>query len=599
MYISQENYLSILVYERFTNFVVVVEFERILPDLFTVYENADKELNVLSSDVLPVDFHEDNSMDIVQSHKTFVDSKGPNVKTTTINQKYQDKKYTSPYELYHDIKIVCSVLLNNTEVGSKEYKELDFFYKFTTEILLREVGSIIVFNNPVAEVKSELETQLQEDFDKIITSYNISNGEVITYISKTEEQEPQQPYSNLYANQSPVVKQRIQPLFSSVINKSELDSNRTIVPDPFSVSKVVPIVKDSARSESVLDQLTPISNKIPSPLEASSSQILHDFFHPTWYTINVPTWLTYKAQTIKPTSSFPLNTSLISNNAQGQKPKLAVLQQREADSSILSVDPASVWGSGNSYRSFAPRIDSKESIIGGELKGRIWLHHIGISEIEKIKQKYFDESEKLDDIEMKDEEVEVEEGDQEVEGESKPNGDNMKDTQESEDIKVEGVEEEKPAIQEEEESPITDINIANLVQWDPSKLEELNYLKELKQDIVKPVKLQKLICNALLKLNKLRQERYLKSDIRNPLTPNQEEVKLYHRIQKFITLAIQLYKISPQTFSYEFSQKIPVLVSEFNGTLPGIAPTRLASGTSLTKPGRLPSINKLSKKKRY
>ena len=58
-------------------------------------------------------------------------------------------------------------------------------------MLLREVGNLIKFNNETGEIKTELETQLDEDFTKIITNYNISNGEVITYISTTEEPEPQ------------------------------------------------------------------------------------------------------------------------------------------------------------------------------------------------------------------------------------------------------------------------------------------------------------------------------------------------------------------------------------------------------------------------
>ena len=30
------------------------------------------------------------------------------------------------------------------------------------------------------------------------------------------------------------------------------------------------------------------------------------------------------------------------------------------------------------------------------------------------------------------------------------------------------------------------INIANIIKWDPTKVEELNYLKEHKQDLVNP-----------------------------------------------------------------------------------------------------------------
>ena len=53
------------------NHFKVSKFESILPDLFTVYEHTNKD--VLTNEILPVDFYQENPMKIVsslQSHTT-------------------------------------------------------------------------------------------------------------------------------------------------------------------------------------------------------------------------------------------------------------------------------------------------------------------------------------------------------------------------------------------------------------------------------------------------------------------------------------------------------------------------------------------------
>ncbi|RLV93658.1 Chromatin structure-remodeling complex protein RSC58 [Spathaspora sp. JA1] len=547
-----------------THHSITSEFEKVLPDLFIVYENADKNLNVLGSEVLPVNFHEENPYEIVYTLKKRLDDKS---ETTSVQKKFANNEYSTPYQVYHDLKAASSALIQKHQPGSEEYRELDFFYKFTTEVLLREVGNLITSNS--GGIKTELENQLDEDFDKIITTYSLTNGEIITYISKTEEPEPT-GYANLYSQHNPVVKQRIQPLFSSIIEKSELDPQQTIVPDPFSVTKVVPSIKDVGKSDSVLDNLTPVSTKIPTPLESQTSMILYDFFHPTWYTITVPTWINYRAQVIKPANMLPQQASQLQNQ------KLKVLQQRDdKNSTILSEHPSLVWAPGNNFRSFAPSQDSKDSIINSELKGRVWLNHLGIAEIEKIRMQYLEDKDENDEDEVEDEEPREE------------------SEQQEEETKVELTNNENEPMDVDSTSTDSEvpINVANLIQWNPAKIKEFKLLKDSKSDIINPVKLQKLISVSLLKLNKLRQDRYLRSDIRNPLAPEPAEYKLYARIQKYITLAIQLYKISPSSFSYEFSKRIPVLVSEYSGTLPGVAPNRISAGNAaIAKPSRLPSI---------
>ena len=64
------------------NHFKVSKFESILPDLFTVYEHTNKD--VLTNEILPVDFYQENPMKIVsslQSHTT--------TDVTSIKNKYK------------------------------------------------------------------------------------------------------------------------------------------------------------------------------------------------------------------------------------------------------------------------------------------------------------------------------------------------------------------------------------------------------------------------------------------------------------------------------------------------------------------------------
>lgn len=541
------------------------KFESILPDLFTVYEHTNKD--VLTNEILPVDFYQENPMKIVsslQSHTT--------TDVTSIKNKYKNGQYSTPYQLFHDIKAVASILLNKEENGSLQYKELDFFYKFSTELLLREVGNLIKFNNETGEIKTELETQLDEDFTKIITNYNISNGEVITYISTTEEPEPQSSsvlYQHHQHKEEPTKK--TQPLFSSVISKSELDNRASIVPSPYGLAQVVPSIKDSL-SENTLETLSPIANRIPSPLDQPTN-ILHDFFHPTWYTISVPAWLTYTSQTIKP-ANLNTNQELEDGVGASTKTKLSILKNRDND---YSTKPTNIWGPGNYYRSFAPSRNLSGSIVGNKLKANVWLQHIGMTEIAELKESFVENKNETNPL---DNDTVVGKEDAGEGKSSKENG-------------AEPTNGHQASEKTQQPSSRQAINIANIIKWDPTKVEELNYLKEHKQDLVNPQKLQKMISISLLKLNKLRQQRYSRSDVRNPLAPQHEENILYNRVVKLISIAIQLFNVNLGCFSYQFSKNIPVLVSEFSGTLPGIPPTKAIvnnGNTATTKLNRLPNL---------
>ncbi|EMG51127.1 Chromatin remodeling complex subunit, putative [Candida maltosa Xu316] len=541
------------------NSVPSIKFEKILPDLFKVYEHTNNE--VVTSKSLPIGFYEEDSIRILDALQVF-DVK----ETTSLEDKFKDGLYTTPYQLYHDIKVVSSILLNKSKRGSSEYKEYDFFYKFSTELLLREVGNALTFNNKLVNIKNELESQLDDDFSKIVRSYNLANQEVLTYISTTEE--PALSNSGYYQPQyqQETVK-KVQPLFSSIISKSELDNKKTIVKDPYGVAQVIPNIKDTV-SENVLDSLSPISTKIPSPLDQPTN-ILHDFFHPTWYTVSMPQWLTYRSQAIKPLGINAISDQDIGTSSTSSH-KLSILQNRENE---FANSVTNSWGPGIYYNSFAPSRDSSKSIVGHKLRANIWLQHIGMDIIAKIKKSYM-ETNYPSDKEGNEKEKEVDSDKKEPEKEEK-----QKETETEKSKEVDGE---------------SEINLASLSTWNPSQVEELKFLKNHKEDLINPKKLQKMISTSLLKLNKLRQERIARSDVRNPLAPENNEYVLYNRLVKLISIAIELVKLNPGDFSYEFSKNIPVLVSEFSGTLPGVAPNKIVATNSATvnttKSNRLPTL---------
>ncbi|KAG5417012.1 hypothetical protein I9W82_004645 [Candida metapsilosis] len=556
------------------------DFNAILPDLFTVYQHTNPE--IVSKEVLPKSFHEPNPDAILSSLKEH-DSK----EFTSITRQYQDGKYnSSPYRLYHDIKVISSILLKKEAQGSNAYKEIDFFYKFATELLLREVGTIIQ-TTASNDTTNELETQLEDEFNKILSTYTLANGEIITYISRSEEEDYQNHSSIYNPHHPPPVKQKIQPLFSSIIHKSSLDLTPTLVAEPFTVSKVVPMVKDS-NSNNLLENISPSSATIPPPLEGPTN-ILHDFFHPTWYTVAMPNWLTYKALSLKPSLELPRYADL--PLASNEPPMLNLLRNHSNEKGSAS----SSWGSGHNYQSFAPSKDGRGAVVSDRLKANIWLNHIGLSEIEKLKNSFIHEGEAMDE----DTEVEDVEGTQVEPTKVTENGQEAEQAVDEKQETAAKVKHEEEEEEDDDEEPV--IGLTNLIKWDPQEIKNLEFLKEHRQDLLKPLTLQRLISSSLLKLNNLRQERYVKSDPVNLLQPDDKEKQLHKRVQYLILAAMKLHNVSPSSLGFKVSNKVPTLVSEYNGTLPGMPSSRslIGSGSQftsnhITKPGRLPNLRSSS-----
>ncbi|CAH6718672.1 chromatin structure-remodeling complex protein Rsc58p [[Candida] jaroonii] len=522
-------------------------FEDVIGDVYNLLVKADVDTPILNISI-PKKFKETDPLRILESFNQKFP--GP-YDGTTINDNFQGGKYKEFYQLYHDIKIASSIKIKDLKMGSDEYNNVDFFYKFASELILRESGLLkaSLLNLKKDEKYSELEQQIAQDFESISYSYTSSNGEVITDITEIDNPnasafQNSHQYGLSVSNQPSKIKI---PLFTSSIKKSELDTKLTIVPGELGLSKTIPLLKDSGSTGSTFESVNFQTSKISLPTSKPTT-ILEGFHVLNWLPVGTPEWLDYKSKTLQP----PVDSKLVSD--------------QDEDLRLIS-------STNENVKSFAPTFDSKGFGIPNDLKASVWLSRVGVHKIDELRKQYFQSvGIEVNPISSKNDEP-------------KP----VENTT-SEDSIVNGT---KYVTSEE----LTDydqtqlIPIKNLLEWDQQEIDTLESLKKDKSSIESSKSLQKLITKELLKLNKLRQQRYANSTPNNILAPDNTEKILYNKITKLISLTINLYKVSPNNLPLEFSKKVPVLMSEYSGTLPGIV-------TSKAKQNRLPNLRGSFKKKR-
>lgn len=535
---------------------VIDKIESLIDSLISVYKTADIDTNLLQLQVLPVDFYEHESTQILPSLLTYVEQK-PEHQCTTIFDKYNSKKYDTPYTLYHDIKVVAARAIQDQKIGSKPYKDIDFFYKFATELLLRDLIKLNVSLQESSSTddagESEILAQVSQEFEKISHVYSLSNGEVFVYINEIEEPVNNQPVNLTPYHQTPEnqeIKITKQPLFTSLVGKSAVDTRKTLVADPYRLSKVIPTTKDITNNSQILKAVSQPSSRIPSA-KNHPTQILDSFFHPNWYTIEAPKWLSYKQSYSHP----PIESRIIH-----------IAQDRGE----------TVPRNNENIKSFAPVYDLRLVVLSEELRNAVWYSHIGLKEIEAIKKRYLNESEpdKKEESSDEDEDEEEDEDDEDEEAD----------------------EDEDQDLESTETDANGEIDVANLIEFNPQAIKDFEVMKKEVQTLKKsPKELQRYISINILKLNKLRQERYLSSNPNKLLTPSDEEIKLYKRVEKLLTILLELNTHTASGLSLEFSKKIPVLLNDYAGSLPGGLPPSRGAPVNGSKSTRLQGLKHPSK----
>ncbi|EDO18860.1 hypothetical protein Kpol_1023p29 [Vanderwaltozyma polyspora DSM 70294] len=263
-----------------------MQVEELLDNIFTIYKAASVKCKVLEEE-FPADFFEDDPAKIYESYLGFLQNNtvvdgnfisNNQLKLTTINAKYENKEYNVDngfYKLYHDIKLVCTMLVHYYPQGTRNYQIIDKFYKFATELLIREcyrlgvqLSENLIRENEANESNTELENLIKNDFIKISTNYKVPIME--TYHIKTRDHE----------------------LFSSVIAKSILDNRPREVPNSnFEINKIIP--QTNMREEAPkLGFVAANTSNIPDPT-FPPTEMMTRFLHPNWYSLPVATWLKY------------------------------------------------------------------------------------------------------------------------------------------------------------------------------------------------------------------------------------------------------------------------------------------------------------------
>lgn len=472
---------------------------------------------VLKAAVVPLNFHEANPERIVVAYTLYI-AKNPGADTTSVTARLATGDYATPYGLFHDLKVACGVAIVSHTVGSLAYREIDQYFQNATELLLREVEQLglAVFAEKERDDEDDTLDALCTSFQRISRHRLQPNQEVVTYVHKHEE--PSASFHNSFNMVSPPPKAAAQPLFSSLTGRSVLDPRNTIVPDPYLVAKVVasPLIAESAPMK--LFHYT--ASRMP-PV-GSITQVMENFFHPNWYTVEAPKWLTYKQNTLIP----PRKSTLVRNTAASE------LRITEKKSSVVS---------------FAPTSDSRNAVMSNELKQAVWFNDIGYNKLLNAAA---------------------------FAGENESGAETVLDTHKDK-TERSASSEPAPGVAELPGPRSNGVKLENLARFRPESVPALEQLKQEQQQMRSVLGLQKVISANLLELHRMRQKRYLQNTGYG--VPSAQELVCYKKIMKLLQLLFELRAAAGKKITLQYSRKLPVLLRDYMGVLPGSVSTKSVS----------------------
>ena len=249
----------------------------------------------------PAKFFEKNPDKIYESYCKFIKNRSNSegsirnedkLVLTTINKRFENGDYEPAqggfYKLYHDIKLVCTILIHFYPQGTRNYQLVDKFYKFSSELLLRECCRIGIALTQTINIKSrsgkslsgnetdeyddddatELDKTISYDFIKISMNYSVPISQ--TYQIRTKDMD----------------------LFSSIISKSNLDKRPHELPNTnFKINNVLPQT-DIENEAPRLGFVGANTSNIPDPT-LPPTEMMTKFLHPNWYALPTTVWLKY------------------------------------------------------------------------------------------------------------------------------------------------------------------------------------------------------------------------------------------------------------------------------------------------------------------
>ncbi|AMD21766.1 HFL090Cp [Eremothecium sinecaudum] len=253
-------------------------------DLYTILDAASSKCKVLD-EKFPSEFLEAKPTKIYESYVSFLKSRSDSdgqleneesLSLTTIRGRFEDEEYSRHadgiYRLYHDIRLVSTILIQYYSPGTRSYQMVDKFYKFATELLLRECYKRgVTFSNgePTLQCKDDTEfsAAIAKNFIKISSAYVLPIVE--SYHINTK-------YGDL---------------FSSTISTSQLNQRPLDLPNSnFEVTKVIPQIGNYLSNK--LGFVAANTSNIPDPT-VPPTEMMTKFLHPNWYALPTTLWLKY------------------------------------------------------------------------------------------------------------------------------------------------------------------------------------------------------------------------------------------------------------------------------------------------------------------
>ncbi|EJS42774.1 rsc58p [Saccharomyces arboricola H-6] len=317
----------------------------------------------------PAKFFEKNPDKIYESYCKFIKNRSNSeglirnedkLALTSINKKFEDGEYEPLqggfYKLYHDVKLVCTILIHFYPQGTRNYQLVDKFYKFSSELLLREccrIGmSLTQTKSRSGKVLSGSETDEYDDDDATELDKTISYDFIKISMNYSI------PISQTYQ-----IKTKDMDLFSSIISKSNLDKRPHELPNTnFKINNVIPQT-DRESEAPRLGFVGANTSNIPDPT-LPPTEMMTRFLHPNWYALPTTVWLKY----------------------------------------------------GN-YNSWAPSFNENGTVVDSTTRGLIWLERIGYINMYEKNEEKAKQEEKVD-VNEEDKNSEQEDDNEAVDGET-------------------------------------------------------------------------------------------------------------------------------------------------------------------------------------
>lgn len=501
-------------------------------DHTVVFNNLQSVLQAASSkckvidEKFPSKFFEKDPARIFESYKKFLkpklDGEGnvknkDNLPVTTIAEKFSKNEYVKRpgafYRLHHDIKLVCTLLIHFYPQGTRTYQMVDKFYKFATELLLREcyrygISMVEESEEQYSDEKTLFNKQVSRDFIKISVGYSV-------------------PYAESYYISSGGL-----DLFSSTISKSQLDHRVTEPPNSSFVSnKIVPQAGNEIAPK--LGFVAANVSNIPDPT-LPPSEMMTKFLHPNWYALPTTVWLEYG----------DFKSWAPSFNESGTVLDAA----RRGTIWLEKTGYTSLWKLKNKHKDTLTREDSEEasnketnnesteSVSAGTeaLKHNDIAQPIGVSK-ESSPQKNVESKQPVGNASNGASSIEIDEhqADDKETGENNPVS-----------------------------SPISSgslkIKLENLYEWSPG-----NNISDEEIQVITEGNAHKLVTQTLLELKEMKRKRVKSKKVSKPTA---KEMELYYRAQRLLREVMLAKKVEsvPQITAKSF----PVLQANYMGSVP-------------------------------